>query len=245
MNSKTQKILETPIRFSYLSPTDSFLKSINDNDSCVEISNRRGILVENAYHKQNIPGSIPQIFIRKFLFQKLLESLESLLPDYGFVIFDGYRSIELQRGLYQSIRNSLKLKFPHLSEKELALETKKFVAHPDEPGYFEVPPHLSGGAIDIGLICQGKILDMGAPFDDLTEKASTDFFEKNFDPSYGIDEKSWIDFRKNRRLLFHSLTSVGFTNWKHEWWHFDIGNCVWSQELGIPWIYGPMETQEK
>ncbi|MDH4467874.1 MAG: M15 family metallopeptidase [Bacteriovoracaceae bacterium] len=242
MNSNNQyNELDRPINFSYQTPTASFLKSIKDNDACIEILNQNRILIENVYYKQNIPGSISTIFIRKFILQKLLEALELLPLDFGFVIFDGFRSRELQRGLYDSIYRSLKIKHPNLSENELAQETRKFVAHPHDPGHFEVPPHLSGGAIDIGLTYHGKILNMGTAFDDLTEMASTDFFEKDFDPSFCLDKKSWIDFRKNRRLLFHSLSSVGFTNWKHEWWHFDIGNCVWAQEFGLSWIYGPMK----
>lgn len=78
---------------------------------------------------------------------------------------------------------------------------------------------------------------MGTGFDDLTEKAETDFFERPVDSKLQTSEASWDSIRKHRRILFHSLRSVGFTNWKYEWWHFDIGNCVWAQELGIQWIY--------
>jgi D-alanyl-D-alanine dipeptidase len=81
---------------------------------------------------------------------------------------------------------------------------------------------------------------MGTDFDDLTEKAATDYFERPYDSNSNRDEASWESLRIHRRILFHSLRTVGFFNWKYEWWHFDIGDCVWSQELGLPWIYDSM-----
>lgn len=171
----------------------------------------------------------------------LNEALQVLPSDYGLVVFDGYRSRETQSGLFLAYSQQIKEKNPNFSEEELYRETRKYVAHPDEPSRFEVPPHISGGAVDIGLTDRaGNILDMGTPFDDLTERSATDFFEAPFDRSFGFTEKQWIDFRVRRRILFHSLVSVGFTNWPHEWWHFDMGNCVWSNVIGLPWIYNEM-----
>lgn len=232
---KTTRILS-----KYKKPTSEFIANIHAGEAALRVSERPGLIIDNKYFKSGIRGSLPSIFLRSFLVQRLHTALETIGPEYGFVIFDGYRSKETQEGLFESYFEQIKRKNPDLSEEELHKETRKYVAHPNEPSRFEIPPHNSGGAVDIGLTHLGRTLDMGTDFDDLTEKASTDFFERQFDAQFGIDESRWNKVRLNRRILFHALVSVGYTNWKYEWWHFDIGNCVWAQELGVPWIFDSM-----
>lgn len=166
-----------------------------------------------------------------------------IYPTFGFVVFDAFRTKQTQEGLFEAYSKQISKRNPHLTEDQLYHETRKYVAHPNEPSRFEIPPHNSGGAIDIGLTENNVNIEMGTEFDDLTERAATNFFEKPFDPSVGINEQEWEKIRERRRLLFHTLVSVGFTNWSHEWWHFDLGNCVWAGEIGLPWIYDSMPVE--
>ena len=36
---------------------------------------------------------------------------------------------------------------------------------------------------------------------------------------------------------------VGFINYKVEWWHYDIGDCMWANEHDIHWFYPSMEEE--
>lgn len=232
-----------PIQFEYSRPSENFIGSIRRYDAAVEIRGDSRILIENRYFKDGVKGSLSQVYIREFLLIRLNEALKALEPDYGFVIYDGYRSREAQAGLFESYFRQIKARYPDWTTEALHAETRKFVAHPDEPSRFEVPPHNSGGAIDLGLTYRGRPVNMGTDFDDLTSKAETDYFEKPWERDSGFSERAWEEVRDHRRMLFHALASAGFTNWKFEWWHFDIGNCVCAQVLGLSWIYESMDQK--
>jgi len=67
---------------------------------------------------------------------------------------------------------------------------------------------------------------MGTIFDDFSDRAATNYFEgmvteKTHDNGTSIP-------LHNRRLLYSIMTSVGFTNYFAEWWHFDYGNQFWA-----------------
>jgi len=136
----------------------------------------------------------------------------------------------------------IRKKLPHFSEEENLLETKKFIAEPSKIGEDYCPPHLSGGAIDLTLydINSGDELDMGTIFDDCSARANRDYFLDKSDLS--AEERS---IQSRRRLLREAMESVGFTSYQHEWWHFDIGNLLWSQTLKRPALFGPLFGDEE
>ena len=43
--------------------------------------------------------------------------------------------------------------------------------------------------------------------------------------------------RNNRRILYYTMTKVGFTNLPSECWHFDYGDRVWSYYKKMPAMY--------
>lgn len=236
-----EELKKEPIVLEYPKPTPKQLDTIKRQDQPTQLIEQPGIFLAQAYYKQGIHGTSSNTFLRRKLIDAIQEALEIISSQYGFVIFDGFRSRQAQQGLFESFSQQIARQNPHLSEKELYDETRKYVAHPDEPSRFEVPPHLSGGSVDIGLTDKNGIpLNMGTEFDNLTDKASTLYFERPYDSTVGTDEKTWDEIRVNRRVLFNVLKKVGFTNWKHEWWHYDLGNCPWSHELELPWVYGEM-----
>jgi zinc D-Ala-D-Ala dipeptidase len=233
------------IEFKYAKPSAQFLTEARKYTEPVEMTEQPRILIDNRYFRNGVKGSLSKIYLRSFLLKKIEEALDLIPPIYGFVIFDGYRSKETQEGLFLSYSDQIRGRFSNWSEQQVYSETRKFVAHPDEPSRFEISPHNSGGAVDISLTINGSATDLGTDFDDFTESAASDFFERPYDPQIGIEKERWALIRENRRILFHSLISVGFTNWKYEWWHFDIGNCLWSQEVKLPWFYDSMSAYLK
>jgi zinc D-Ala-D-Ala dipeptidase len=80
--------------------------------------------------------------------------------------------------------------------------------------------HSYGMAVDVTLInVNGEILDMGTPFDDMTE-LSHPALENDFLKSVNLNAIQVA----NRRLLRDAMTHGGFNGINTEWWHFDCGD---------------------
>ena len=167
-----------------------------------------------------------------------------LLPDHLRIsIFDVFRTIETQAYLFKLFCEIVQDQHPDWEQKAIEQEALKFVSHPYEKSRFAVPLHNSGGAVDLELIDLNthQVLDFGTKIDTLSELSYTDFFERPFDPSYEISGERWMLIRDNRRLLFNAMKAVGFVNFHHEWWHYDIGNCNWAHELKADYVFESME----
>src|SRR3989338_1382575 len=98
-----------------------------------------------------------------------------------------------------------------------------------------VPPHTSGGAVDLTLVdADGREGAMGAPIEDFTPRAHIDSLRE-------IDE----EMHRHRLLLKQALEEEGFTNYPDEWWHYDYGNQLWAINLQKPYaFYGSAERIE-
>ena len=181
---------------------------------------------------QGYDHAIENMYLRKGVVERLIRALEILPSEYGFVILDAWRPLELQREFYFSYHSDLATQHPNWTEEELKNAVGNFVAYPSEDLNFP-PPHLTGGAVDITLANrEGVPLGLGTPFDDFTEKAQTDYFENKNNLT-----EAEIQARDYRRMLVSALESVGFSNYPGEWWHFDYGNNSWARRVGKKAIY--------
>ena len=80
--------------------------------------------------------------------------------------------------------------------------------------------HSYGMALDITLLDeQGRELDMGTGFDDMTE-LSHPALEEGFLAAGTLTEQQVA----NRRLLREAMLEAGFFGINTEWWHFDCGD---------------------
>ena len=80
--------------------------------------------------------------------------------------------------------------------------------------------HSFGMAVDITLVDRdGRELDMGTPFDDLTERSHPALE----DAMLARAELNATQVA-NRRLLRDAMAHGGFKGINSEWWHFDCGN---------------------
>jgi len=80
--------------------------------------------------------------------------------------------------------------------------------------------HSFGMAVDVTLINENGVeLDMGTPFDDLTQ-LSHPALEKQF---LDIGALTAIQI-ENRKLLGDAMQQGGWLGISSEWWHFDCGN---------------------
>jgi D-alanyl-D-alanine dipeptidase len=213
------------------------------NQKAVVLEGKGQLVLDQTYYRAGHAGTSEFTFTRLAVANRLKQALEVLSPYFGILVFDAYRSIETQRALFELIAVQIKSQNPSWTEEQVRQETRKYVVHPDEKARFQVPPHNSGGAIDLALHIDGKMIGFGTEFDSPTQASSTDFFEKDYDPRFGYSLEDWSQIRIHRRILFHTMRHFGFTNYSDEWWHYDLADCMWSQVLGLPWIFGSMDDE--
>ncbi len=126
--------------------------------------------------------------------------LETQRPDLELFVLDALRPQRVQEQLWAALQGTNLL---------------DYLANPVRGSI-----HSFGMAIDITLVTRdGKELDMGTPFDDLTE-LSHPAREDEF-LALGKLTRGALD---NRRLLREAMTEGGWAGIKSEWWHFDCGD---------------------
>lgn len=198
------------------------------------------ILVSPQYFLQGIEGALPECYVRESVYRKLVEAALLLPRGYKLVIFDAWRPVKVQQSLFNILKERFRAQHPHLSEEELTNMTLKFVALPSTDPK-KPSPHNTGGAVDLTIADEfGNLLYMGTDYDDPTDASRTTYYEELLLKGERLDEKG-IEALRNRRLLYHIMTSVGFTNYIDEWWHFDYGNqnWAWMREEDHA-LYGPI-----
>ena len=185
--------------------------------------------IEMAYYRRRIKGAVPFCLMREGAARRLQRALRVLPKGYGFLIFDAWRPVSVQQALfddyYIQITNSTEGR--QLSASERIQRVRAFVSL---PSFDPLHPcvHNTGGAVDLTLVGpNGRVLNMGTPFDDFSCAAHTDSFEGSGSTT----------IRDNRRLLYACMTAAGFTNLPSEWWHFDFGTAFWSYYTQKPAKY--------
>ena len=227
-------------------------KNTNFIDSpFVEITSQSGIDVAMQYPLLGMQHGESRCFVRREVYEKLLE-VQRMLPEGIFLrIWDAWRPFALQEELYHvygaQILQSQGLTDASFEEKQKAISQFVSLPRPDR----DYPPlHTTGGAVDVTLIdAEGKELDMGTPFDSFSEKSASDYYEMETTATEEIDEEgtgaeetkdgesSVEEIRNRRRILRNAMCSAGFTYLDSEWWHYDYGNREWARQLEVPAIY--------
>lgn len=179
----------------------------------------------------------PDIYARAGVVDRLFLALEHLPAHLGLMIWDVYRPRAVQATLFDWMQGEVKKRNPSFTAEQIFEEAKKFAAQPSVVGEAYCPSHLSGGAVDLTLfhVETGEVLDMGTPFDDCTERAQALYFE-NQKALSSEDEKH----RASRALLRNAMSESGFVMYEYEWWHFDYGDQLWSNQTGQSVLFGPL-----
>lgn len=233
-----------PVCFSYPAVSQECLQNLQAEAEPVSLIEYPDLKLENVYHEMGLAGTRRQMFVRRSVSSRLQKFREEITgTGYSIFLYDAFRSRLTQIAIFEQMRKKISGLNPDWSDQQIEAETLKYAAHPEKSTRYPISPHNSGGAIDLTLARDGKAVDMGTDFDDPRELSAVIFFEEKFCPKYNISEQRWLDIRKNRRLLFHSLTQLGFTSNRREWWHYDLGDCLWAQEHSIDWYYPAMEDE--
>lgn len=142
-----------------------------------------------------------------------LEQAAAALPDpFGIAVLDGWRSPGYQAELLQYYR----ARFPDLGEG--------YVADPSDAAV--LPPHTTGGAVDLTLSWNEIPLALGTDYDSFADAAHVAALEG--------DESADPGARELRRLLASVLLGAGFAPYPLEWWHWSYGDQWWAAEYGEP-----------
>jgi len=160
--------------------------------------------------------------LREGAVEALIKAKRHLPNGWDFLIWDGYRPLNLQQKLYDDLTVLRRNEHPEWDSSKLAEEVEKFVKYashdPSHPS-----PHNTGGAVDLTIInSEGKELDMGTSFDEFTEKSYT---WGEDDEARGITPSQ----SENRKILREILATEGFGPYQWEWWHFNFGNIGWAE----------------
>lgn len=189
---------------------------IKDNKDPLVDARQFGIKVDGRKAKDS-----PSYFmVRKSVVEKLSLAQKLLPNDLSLLLIEGFRPIALQKQYFNEYYKELLQSYPTWSKKKLLTETSKFVAPPEI-----IPPHCTGGAIDITLVDSNGIeLDMGTVVNaDPNSNQNTCFTH-----SKKIDEKT----QNNRSILINTMEKVGFVNYPTEWWHWSYGDRYWAYLTG-------------
>lgn len=194
-------------------------------------------LAQNPPYYLRVPGSIPDLLVRRSVATRLREVNARLLEaGLALFLFDAWRPQAIQRYFHDVwFPEWLKARNPALAGAALTEAVEKYWAAPTA-GRDSPSPHSTGGAVDLTLIVgeTGQPLYMGGIFDDLTETAWTDGFERQ--PALSMSDE---EARANRRLLYWAMTEAGFANNPTEWWHYSWGDQMWARLRGQPAaVYG-------
>ena len=129
-------------------------------------------------------------------FQKACDILGKEKPGWKFIVFDAFRPLSVQKKLYQHVKGTAQA---------------HYVAYPT------YGIHCYGFAIDLSLLdANGKELDMGTNYDDLSARAEPRY-EATFLRSGKLSKEQFA----NRLLLRSIMKRAGFHQLQKEWWHYE------------------------
>jgi zinc D-Ala-D-Ala dipeptidase len=181
----------------------------------------------NPPYCQQIDGSISSVLARRSVAEMLARvNIRLDLLGLELLVWDAYRPLATQKGIWDFFWHDIKAKNASLSEEAIYNIMIGYVSDPnsfDPDDSTTWPTHMTGASVDLTLRRKNdlRILDMGSEFDQMDETAHTAYFERLH--SMGVIRDDDIRL-KGRRLLYSAMAEEGFTNYPLEYWHFDWGN---------------------
>ncbi|MBP6918287.1 MAG: M15 family metallopeptidase [Legionellaceae bacterium] len=203
--------------------TDPKILSIaigHSDEPLVDIKRQGGIIYGPS---PEIPNNQDYTFLRQTVYHKLVAAQKHLPPGYHFCLYEGYRSMALQKMLFDTHYANVSKRHPNWTATEIFQETIKLVSpvvHQD--GTPNIPPHSTGAAVDVYLLDDsGHVLDMGIhPKDWMSDDGGV----LSLTASHAISATA----KKNREIMAQALSAEGFVNYPTEYWHWSYGDRYWA-----------------
>lgn len=174
--------------------------------------------------------------MRETVYKKLLLAQQALPDGYRLRLYEAYRSLTVQKQLYDYEQQRILADAPELSGQALFNRITEIVSPViNFDGSQNIPPHNTGAAVDVEIIdAHGQCLDMGMQAKDW-QQVPHDLCVTN---SPLVTEQQ----HANRMLLWDIMTEQGFVNYPTEWWHFSYGDRYWAYHQNqSAAIYGSAE----
>lgn len=197
---------------------------MENNEPLVDLKNQTVI----AYGPSpEIPNNTDYTKLRKTVYDKLIQAQALLPKGIKLCVYEGYRSLNLQRTLFENNFAQVRVSHPNWSDDQVFDETTKLVSPlMNKDGSQNIPPHSTGAAVDVYLIDEkGDPLDMGLLVKDWMH--DKDGFLSQTDSPHLPDKA-----RKNREIMSQALSAVGFINYPTEYWHWSYGDRYWAHQTG-------------
>ena len=175
------------------------------------------------------PGRVGEntAYARKTIAEKLRTAQDLLPKGVVFVINDAWRPRVAQERYFNYYLDKVSKAQPDWSHEKAYREAAKFAIPPTE---IYRAGHMTGAAIDVQLMRNGRRLPMQSRSLNFAQRATTD----------SPQLQPYID--RNRQLLLDVMTKVGLVNYPREYWHFSYGDVMWAEYTGSSRaIYGVIE----
>lgn len=196
-----------------------------------------GVCGRNYYaHARNPPywapaiGAIDALLVRESVGRRL-QSVNARLAAAGLklYVFDAWRPRAVQAYFHEVwMPAQVRARSPDFTDAQVLAEVERYWAAPSQSPAHPAP-HATGGAVDLSIVWNdGEPLFMGSLFDDASEIAATDYFERELSE----ESFSFAEARANRRLLYWLMLEAGFANHPDEWWHYCYGDQMWAALKG-------------
>ena len=174
-----------------------------------------------------IPNNQDYTYVRQTVYDKLVAANRHLPNGYHFCLYEGYRSLALQKLIFDKQFLTVQQRHPDWSQHQVFQETIKLVSPVmNLDGSANMPPHAMGSAIDVYLLDdEGQVVDMGIhPKDWMTDVGGV----LSMTHSTAISK----DAQAHRRLMSEALATEGFVNYPTEYWHWSYGDRYWAYVKG-------------
>lgn len=170
-----------------------------------------------------IPENLDYTKVRLTVYNKLKEAQKLLPHGLRFCIYECYRSLNTQKMLFEKHYQQLLNAHPEWNHERCFEETTKLVAPViNRDGSINIPPHSTGGALDIYLIDgKGAPIDMGICVKDWLSDITGELSATN-------STKISLQAKMYRKIMCQALESVGFVNYPTEYWHWSFGDRYWA-----------------
>ncbi len=164
--------------------------------------------------------------LRKTIVEKLCRAQENLPYGWTFRIYEGYRSLEVQKILFEWISAKIDRENPGLDSKNRFEKITQLVSPLKTlDGDINIPVHNTGAAVDLEILDRdGNLVDLGMAVKDWIF----------LDPAYSQTHSPLISTQaqSNRQILLDVMTEQDFVNYPSEFWHFSYGDRYWAYLTG-------------
>jgi zinc D-Ala-D-Ala dipeptidase len=162
-------------------------------------------------------------FLRRSVQERLLEAQRLLQSGWRLHLLDAWRPMAVQAFMVEHTDALLRRTEPALDDVARGVRVLSYWAPPSE-NPTTPPPHSTGAVVDLTLVgVDGRVANMGSPFDEPTERSHPAYFSSALD-AHGREAHA------NQQVLDKVMRASGFVRHPREWWHFSYGDRTWARE---------------